>query len=243
MPSAILIDPGDGQGRQVGLVGDRLTIGRRPGNDLRLPHGSVSGSHAALVLDGSTWFVEDLGSRNGTLVNGRKISRHRLADRDVVEVGVHRIVFQARALFEPVQPESEAVAPAAARRRSAVAAKPAGSAFALAQPLRAGETEADYTPDVHRAVQMPMPGAVLRVRAGARRPVEVPIRKVLTSIGHAGAVVGWIAWRDGAFYAVPGDGPLRMTFDGVALENAYRRLAPADSFRVGEAEVEIRLGG
>jgi pSer/pThr/pTyr-binding forkhead associated (FHA) protein len=51
-------------------VGPTTNIGRNPGNDLVLVEGSLSRDHARIELRGGRWFIEDLGSRNGTSVNG-----------------------------------------------------------------------------------------------------------------------------------------------------------------------------
>ncbi|MFI6446536.1 FHA domain-containing protein [Kitasatospora sp. NPDC050543] len=51
-----------------------LTIGRLPGSDLRLSHASVSRTHAELRREGDGWVLYDLGSTNGTHVNGRRVA-------------------------------------------------------------------------------------------------------------------------------------------------------------------------
>jgi hypothetical protein len=55
------------------LLGARHLVGRSPTCQLRLTTPSVSGVHAELSWNGSSWHVQDLGSRNGTFVNGRKL--------------------------------------------------------------------------------------------------------------------------------------------------------------------------
>jgi sigma-54 dependent transcriptional regulator, acetoin dehydrogenase operon transcriptional activator AcoR len=55
--------------------------------DVRIPGRSVSTTHARLVRAGSTWAIEDLGSTNGTLVNGQRVRRAVLGDDDVFETG------------------------------------------------------------------------------------------------------------------------------------------------------------
>jgi pSer/pThr/pTyr-binding forkhead associated (FHA) protein len=83
----------DGEGAQhiVSLHGRRsLTVGRRPSSDLVLAEdGEVSRTHAELDLVGEEWVVVDDGlSRNGTFVNGVRISgRRRLVDGDVMRFG------------------------------------------------------------------------------------------------------------------------------------------------------------
>jgi pSer/pThr/pTyr-binding forkhead associated (FHA) protein len=70
------------------LIGDRVTIGRDPVNDLVLPDDSkVSRSHAELSRRDGQWILVDLESRNGTFVNGRRVGRHPLRDGDRIEFG------------------------------------------------------------------------------------------------------------------------------------------------------------
>lgn len=57
------------------LVQRQTTIGRRPGNDIVPSSWSVSGSHALLIQDGAKVLLQDLGSRNGTFVDGTRIAR------------------------------------------------------------------------------------------------------------------------------------------------------------------------
>jgi pSer/pThr/pTyr-binding forkhead associated (FHA) protein len=74
-------------GRAIPL--DRsLVIGRRPDCDVVLRDDSVSGHHARVGWDGNGWQVEDLGSRNGTFVNGKLVKRAAaLRSGDAVRVG------------------------------------------------------------------------------------------------------------------------------------------------------------
>ena len=84
-----------GQGsRTIDLASDPYTIGRKAGNDLAIDDPSVSGQHARIVKIQSVYFLEDLKSTNGTLVNGKRIDRHQLRDADVITIGQHRIIFQ-----------------------------------------------------------------------------------------------------------------------------------------------------
>jgi hypothetical protein len=64
--------------RTSSSTANALTIGRRPDNDLCLPQAVVSGEHAVVVTILNDSFLEDLGSTNGTLVNGKAITKHFL---------------------------------------------------------------------------------------------------------------------------------------------------------------------
>jgi pSer/pThr/pTyr-binding forkhead associated (FHA) protein len=70
------------------------TIGRDPTNDVILHEDKmVSRSHAEIVLRNEQWYLVDLGSRNGTLVNGRAAQQHPLRDGDVIGIGSSRFEF------------------------------------------------------------------------------------------------------------------------------------------------------
>lgn len=78
--------------RDFSLTAQRTTIGRKPTNDLMLDDQTVSSEHAAVtVLDEP--FITDLGSTNGTLVNGERISKQPLRNGDVISIGRHELRF------------------------------------------------------------------------------------------------------------------------------------------------------
>lgn len=73
-------------------------IGRGPGNDLQPDDASVSGAHALVTVAPSAYLegaqevsIEDLGSTNGTQVNGRSIMKHRLKHDDILLLGALRL--------------------------------------------------------------------------------------------------------------------------------------------------------
>lgn len=82
------------EGVRLELRGGRHTIGRLPDCDLHLDDSTVSREHAAVVRRGDRWWVLDLGSTNGTRVNGRTAGEHALADGDVIELGDVEVSFR-----------------------------------------------------------------------------------------------------------------------------------------------------
>ncbi len=74
----------------------RVTIGRAADNDIQVEARFVSRYHAAVVAGPNQTVIEDLGSTNGLLVNGRRVARHLLRDGDVVRVGKSRFRFMTR---------------------------------------------------------------------------------------------------------------------------------------------------
>jgi tetratricopeptide (TPR) repeat protein len=79
----------------VEVVRDRFVIGRAPGSDVVIPDQAISRSHAALEKRSDGWYVIDLGSGNGTILNGERISEAQILDGDVFTVGNADITFTA----------------------------------------------------------------------------------------------------------------------------------------------------
>ena len=69
------------------LTKEATSVGRVDENDITLPHQSVSGSHAELVLRGEDVHVRDLGSTNGTHINGNKVAESPLQPGEVIAFG------------------------------------------------------------------------------------------------------------------------------------------------------------
>src|SRR5512135_530616 len=76
--------------KEYTLSKERTLIGRKPHNDIQIDNLAVSGEHAAIITILNDSFIEDLGSTNGTMVNGKPIKKHFLQNNDVVEIGKHK---------------------------------------------------------------------------------------------------------------------------------------------------------
>src|SRR3990170_1971599 len=142
--------------KEYTLAKERTTIGRKPHNDIQIDNLAVSGEHAVVVTILNDSFLEDLGSTNGTLVNGQPVKKHFLQNNDVVELGkyklkyIHEQTAQAKAAdfektmvlrpgamkaVQPAPPPHPRAAPAAAAGASpaagaAPAAAPSARSFA-----------------------------------------------------------------------------------------------------------------
>jgi len=97
----------DGTTMDVPLVKERITIGRRADNDVCLPYPAVSGEHAQVVTILADSFLEDLGSTNGTIVNGRPVAKHFLNDHDQIDIGRQRLTYVSdnEAEVNPLPPD------------------------------------------------------------------------------------------------------------------------------------------
>src|SRR3954447_26555035 len=83
-------------GESFPLNADRMTIGRRPDSDIFLDDVTVSRDHALLVRRSGDYYLDDLGSLNGTYVNRHRIESHRLEDGDELQVGKFKLTYISR---------------------------------------------------------------------------------------------------------------------------------------------------
>jgi Nif-specific regulatory protein len=96
----LVVLSGPSSGKVFHLSGDEITIGRDAGNTLPIPDPLLSRQHCALAHDGACWTARDLGSFNGTFVNGNRITEAVLDDGDRMRAG------DSELLFRTVRPES-----------------------------------------------------------------------------------------------------------------------------------------
>ncbi|MFA9443959.1 FHA domain-containing protein [Egicoccus sp. AB-alg6-2] len=92
VPREIVVHAPEGGTRRHGLGGHGVTLGRSPGVDVVVDDVYVSDEHAQILPDDGGWSLRDLGSTNGTYLNGAKVTRPTpLADGDQVRLGKTRI--------------------------------------------------------------------------------------------------------------------------------------------------------
>jgi adenylate cyclase len=84
-PNGRLVPADDG--RPVSLSCSRVLLGRRPSCDVQLDYSFVSGEHCELKFLGGFWVLRDLGSKNGTKVNGKRVQQKTLKPGDQISIG------------------------------------------------------------------------------------------------------------------------------------------------------------
>jgi adenylate cyclase len=108
-----------GGGDTIPLLKEKLLVGRRESCDIRLRFDNVSAHHCQLFLEQGYWFVKDLGSRNGTKVNGKRVSRKRVDPGDTLSFAKHQyeLHYQPSDLGAsgPPPPDEETIAEIMAR--------------------------------------------------------------------------------------------------------------------------------
>src|SRR5438309_5586472 len=133
--------------KEISVTKERTTIARKPHNDIQIDTLAVSGEHAVIVTILNDSFLEDLGSTNGTVVNGNGIKKHFLQNTDVIELGKYKLKFVGEAApaagAEKADFEKTMVLRPAAMKAAAEQAKAmTGSSPPQAAPHAAGAVRA-----------------------------------------------------------------------------------------------------
>jgi pSer/pThr/pTyr-binding forkhead associated (FHA) protein len=133
--------------KEIPLSKERTTIGRKAHNDIQIDNLAVSGEHAVIVTILNDSFMEDLGSTNGTLVNGNPVKKHFLQNNDVIELGKYKLKFIQEAGAQPAAAaadfEKTMVLRPSAMKAAAEQAKAAGMGGAqVAQAARQAAVQA-----------------------------------------------------------------------------------------------------
>ena len=267
MSKLVLFLP-DGTTLDIPLARERTTIGRRADNDICLPNLAVSGAHAVVVTILADSFLEDLGSTNGTLVNGNAIAKHFLRDRDQIDIGRHRLVYcvdddatvdnevvggmariSARDFGDRVEPARPVVR---ARRDQAPeppvspAGAPSDPAKAAAAPDRAAEVKPAAAPAASSATpesSAPTPptpaGASIKVLSGANAGVRVALTKAKTTVGRPGVQVASIVHEGATFRLKPLEGASPPALNGKPIGRDGVELAQGDVIEIAGTRLEF----
>ncbi len=147
--------------KEFTLSKERTTIGRKPHNDIQIDNLAVSGEHAIIMTILNDSFLEDLGSTNGTLVNGQPVKKHFLQSSDTIEIGKYKLKYMNEATASMSQAEFEKTmvlrAPAAAIQKQEV------------RNLTDTQTNLQATPSLNDTV-----ANVQAVAAAAVTPITAP---------------------------------------------------------------------
>ena len=104
------IQTADGSRERFPLTKPRITIGRARSSDVFLPDQWLSRHHAAIEQKQGAYYLLDLGSKNGTLLNGERVSGdRRLRDGDIITLGEHVLAFSLEDEMEERPPEGTRV--------------------------------------------------------------------------------------------------------------------------------------
>jgi hypothetical protein len=202
---------------------DRLVIGRAEGAGIRLEDQAVSKQHAAIELVGNDHILQDLGSANGTFVNGTRVTRHLMRHGDVVEI----IDFQLRYV------DHKSVVGSDGERTMIFHAADAANAVAAITGGRAPAAEA-------RATDVKLPEGRLR-GAGEGGGRDIALERAITALGRRGDEYAAIFRRPQGYFIARVDGrPARV--NGKPIGGEWQALAAGDVVQVGVERFELVLG-
>jgi len=231
--------------KEISLTKERTTIGRKPHNDIQIDNLAVSGEHAVVVTILQDSFLEDIGSTNGTLVNGQPIKKHFLQSNDIIELGKYKLKYvneapagQAKAAdFEKtmvLRPGAmKAVAPVAAAPATAPAAAGAKSLSDTAvNPMGAAQAAAAPKAAAQRS-------GVLQLLSGANAGKELELTKPLTSLGKPGVQVAVITRRPQGYFITHVEGASFPIVNGKVLDMQARALNDHDVIELAGVKMEF----
>jgi FHA domain len=207
--------------REVGLAKDRTTIGRRSHNDIVIDNLAVSGEHSVIYTSAGDVYLEDLGSTNGTTVNGQPIKKHLLQSGDTLEIGKYRLKFLADGATGT---EGEVD-------------------IDTSQPLR----REFYGPGP-ATIQIRQPGAngedgpaaaSIKILTGANEGRELQLVKALTTIGRPGHQVAVITRRPTGYFIAHVEGEMFPSVNGVNLGSAAHPLKNSDVIELAGVRMEF----
>lgn len=94
--------------KEIKLDKPGYTVGRKPDNDIVLDNSAVSGHHCKIFETANVWYVEDLRSTNGTLLNGARVLKAGLHNNDSVSIVKYSLVFMEDSAADAVRPAAPA---------------------------------------------------------------------------------------------------------------------------------------
>jgi len=86
----------------ISLTAGTVCIGRASDNDIRIKDSTVSSHHAKIVTFYNASYIEDLGSTNGTFVNGKRVKKHTLNPGDIISLGALSMKVENEETNKPV---------------------------------------------------------------------------------------------------------------------------------------------
>ncbi len=241
--------------REMNLDKERVTIGRKPHNDIQIENLAVSSEHARIVTILNDSFLEDLGSTNGTLVNGNPIKKHILQNNDVIEIGKYSLKFVSEApevtQDSPEDFERTMVlrAPAAAQRPPAA---PAPEASVAAAPKSTAEPKiapvaAPAAAPAAKPAATPQPAAAgvagqqawIQIMSGPGVGKEAPLTKNLTTLGKPGVQVAVITKRPQGYFITHVEGANFPVLNNKKLDTQAHPLGDHDLIEIAGVKMEF----
>lgn len=219
---------------------ERITVGRKPDNDIQIDNLAVSGKHALIITILDDSFLEDLGSTNGTYVNGKLIKKYALKNGDVITIGKHELKyinehatadddeFEKTMIIKPGSASAAVAAAQAAERAGAGPATPRPAAAAAAAAPAGGQK---------------LPLGRLTVLNGPIAGKELELTKALITLGKPGTQVAAISRRPQGYFLThiesDGDGKRYPLVNGEPIGPKAYQLKNNDLIELAGIKMEF----
>jgi pSer/pThr/pTyr-binding forkhead associated (FHA) protein len=241
--------------KEINLTKERTTIGRKPHNDIQIDNLAVSGEHAVIVTILQDSFLEDLGSTNGTVVNGQSVKKHFLQNNDIIELGKYKLKyvnetsagvakaadFEKTMVLRPgaTKPAATAAPAAVTPPAAAAAAAPSGGGKALADTVAGAATT--MPPVSAKPAAAAQKAAALQLLSGANAGKELDLTKPLTTLGKPGVQVAVITRRPQGFFITHVEGANFPVVNGKPLDAQAHALNDHDVIELAGVKMEFFL--
>lgn len=214
---------------------ERITIGRKPDNDIPIDNLAVSGKHALIITILDDSFLEDLGSTNGTYVNGKLVKKHALKNGDIIAIGKHELKYvNEHATADDDEFEKTMIIKPGSATAAVAAAQAAEKAVSAAAPAAAGMPAAGG-----------MPLGRLTVLNGPIAGKELELTKALVTLGKPGTQVAVISRRPQGYFLThiesDGDGRRYPVVNGEPIGPKAYQLKNNDLIELAGIKLEFAV--
>lgn len=250
MPAKLILSMDGVVLKEYPLNKERITIGRKPHNDIVIDNLAVSGEHAVVITILNDSFLEDLDSTNGLLVNGTPTKKHFLRNNDLIEIGKYRLKYindqvaqpASSADFEKTMVLSRPVKPAA---------RPEGDAMQQTQvnlpPQGVGGNISKVAAAAPAASAAPTAGgtqvAAVQILNGPNAGKELELVKSLTTLGKPGVQVAVLARRPHGYFITHVEGAQYPMVNGQSVGEHPHQLADHDVIELAGVKMEFYFKG
>lgn len=208
---------------------ERFIIGRQTHTDLQIDEPGVSKEHAAILTVGNDQILEDLGSTNGTLVNGAKVERHILQNGDMIQIHNYSLKYINQKAVPDRDFDKTMILQALNREAS---------------PLPIPDNPALRVPGkvigpVARSQAFEIPPAAIKGIKGPSAGKVTPIDRVLKTFGNPPDELAVILCRPHGYYISHVAGKTYPRVNGKSIGTTQRELNENDVIQVGGEELQF----
>ncbi len=213
---------------------ETITIGRKKENDIQIDNLAVSSHHAKIITILNDSFIEDTNSTNGTYVNGSLIKKQQLKNGDIIHIGKHDLKYITHAVSTSDSFEKTMII----------------NPSAEGMPEDEGSSEIDQSvgqivreiASADTGSKSAIANAKIRLLTGANSGKELPLTKVLTTLGKPGVQVAAITRRPTGYFLIHIDGGInheRPKVNDMEIGSQAQQLSTNDVIEVAGVKMSF----